>query len=374
MSTRAYLDHAASGLLREKAQAAWLELSGEAYANPSASHQEGRKAKAALTRLRKQAGELLGRKARELIFTSGGTEANNAALRGYAGARPSARIFFSPLEHPSVSATLERIAQRGPNPVVSIAVKPDGVFDLADLRQREFHSGDLVVLQAVNNETGILQPLEETAKWVHAQGGRLFCDAVQASCTLDLAALLSVCDLFSLSSHKFGGPKGVGLLGVNEGVDFIPDLLGGQQEAGRRAGTETLPGVAGMLVALIEAQATWPKRAQKDQTLWEHFAKGLQAQPACLQILGTQSAHSPHIFAALFASPADELLMQLDLKGVSASSGSACQVGNPEPSPVLLAMGIQPEQARGLVRFSFGPETGLAEVDLALRAMGEIYG
>jgi cysteine desulfurase len=365
-----YLDHNATSPLRDESRAA-VQHALSLGANPSSVHGQGRAARAAIERARDQVAALVGAPARDLIFTSGGTEANALALWGAVqgasevGARIT-RLFVSAIEHDSVLANAAAIAERMPGiRLETIPVMANGVVDLAALRVllREGKGRALVAVMAANNETGVIQPLADIAALLKEHEGYLFVDAVQAAgkIAFDLEA-----DYLSLSAHKIGGPQGTGALVVREGAPLSPTILGGGQERGQRAGTENVAGIAGFGAA---ARATEPIAS----ILRDRFEAELTRIAPDVIIFGAAAKRLPN--TSNFALPgvaAETAVMALDLEGVMISSGSACSSGKVRPSHVLRAMGVSETLAASALRISLGWNSTDADIDAAIAAISHL--
>jgi cysteine desulfurase len=368
MMSRVYLDWNATTPLRPEAKAAMAaawELSG----NPSSVHAEGRQARRLIEDARAALAGAVGAVPRNVVFTSGGTEANALALspglRGGSGA-PLQRLLVSAVEHPSVMAG----GRFGPEAISRIAVTRSGVLDLSDLSIR-LGSGPptLVSIMAANNETGALQPIHEAAQIVHEAGGLLHVDAIQALGKIPFHIKEMGADLLSVSGHKIGGPKGVGALVIAEGFSGIEPLLrGGGQERGRRAGTENVAGIAGFGAAVKAALAAMVADRPRLEALRGRLEAGLRQTPGALIF----AEDAPRLAnTTLFTVPglrAETAVIGFDLEGVAVSSGSACSSGKVQPSHVLEAMGFGPDLAQGAVRLSLGWSTAETDVDSALQA------
>jgi len=370
MTDRIYLDWNATAPLRPAARAAMVAALDQ-LGNPSSVHAEGRAARHLVEGAREAVAALVGAEARNVIFTSGGTEANALALSpaierpGHKGpAGTLARFLLSAIEHPSVRSG-GRFAQ---DSVEEIAVTGDGVVDLADLERRlgaPGRSPALVSIMHANNETGVLQPIAAAADLVHAAGGMLHVDAVQTAGRIacDIKALKA--DLVTVSSHKIGGPQGVGaLVKASDGLHFADPLLkGGGQERGSRAGTENVAAIAGFGVAAREA-AEGLGEGRRIAALRDGMEAGLREIAPETVIFGGAAERLPN--TTLFAVPgqkAETALIALDLAGIAASSGSACSSGKVTASHVLQAMGVAPDLAAGAVRLSLGRNTTESDVE-----------
>lgn len=363
---RAYLDHNATTPLSPGARAAVvaaLDLLG----NPSSVHGFGRAARKLVEDARERVAALAGAAPAQVVFTSGGTEANNQALAG-AGRR---RLLVSSIEHDSVL----QAAEGGPQAAERIPVRPDGVADLAALQRLLRTDGEpaLVSVMLVNNETGVIQPVAEAARIAHAAGALFHCDAVQAAGRLPIDMNDLGVDLLSLSAHKIGGPKGVGALIVRDGLAVAPLLRGGGQEHRRRAGTENVPGIAGFGRAAAEALAGLPEAGRLAELRDDIEARLRAAAPG----VALHGAGAPRVANTSCVSmpgvPAEIQLMALDLAGVAASAGSACSSGKVRPSHVLAAMGVPDALASAALRVSLGRETTRAEADLFVGAWTALW-
>jgi len=363
MPTAIYMDWNATAPVRPEAQhavAAALAFGG----NPSSVHAFGRHARKTMEEARGRLADLVGAAAENVIFTSGGTEANVLAI----GSRGERRLIVSAIEHDSV---LRPARDAG---AATIHVTQDGVVDLDHLRflLEQDARPALVSLMLANNETGVIQPVAEAAKIAHDHGALVHCDAVQAigRMPVDLAAL--DVDFLTLSGHKLGAPQGIGALVLGRAVAVAPLLLGGGQERGRRAGTENLPGIAGLGAALAALE---PRETVQVGRMREVLERGLQEQDPAVTIFG---AAAPRLLNTLcFAAgsmTAETAIMALDLAGIAVSAGSACSSGKVRPSHVVSAMGFDAATAARAIRVSLGHENTMAEVDAFLAAWSRIHG
>ena len=350
---RIYLDHNASSPpvpAARAAVAAALDVAG----NPSSIHEEGRRARDLVERARAEVAALVGAGRDDVVFTSGGTEANALALRGSITAARR-RLVVSAVEHPSVRATADALAAEG----VAVTVLPvdgSGLLSLGALEAALGPDVALVSVQAANHETGVLQPLAEVAARTRSAGVPLHVDAVQAAGKVDMP--LEVADFVSLSAHKLGGPAGTGALVARAPLAVV---AGGHQERGRRGGTENLLGIVGFGAAARVARS-YPFTQMR--SLRDRLQEGLARLGG--RVHGGEP-RAPGTLSIAFAGVPGELLVQsLDLAGIAASTGAACTSGTVAPSPVLLAMGLLPAEARLAVRFSLGPTTTAAEIDEVL--------
>jgi cysteine desulfurase len=359
MPASAYFDWNATAPLRPEAKAAVasaLEVTG----NPSSVHAAGRAARRLVEDARERVAALVGASPREVVFTSGGTEANALALTPVLGDT----LLVSAIEHPSV-----RSAGRFPA-VEEFPVTGGGVVDLAVLESLlKGRSRPLVSLMLANNETGVVQPVAEAAALVHAAGGLLHVDAVQGPGRIacDFRALGA--DLMTLSSHKIGGPQGVGALIVRDGVTLDPQIKGGGQERGIRAGTENMAGIAGFGAAAEATRLGFAAEAARMEDLRGKLEDGIKAVAPKAVIFGAEAARLPN--TTLFSvkgMKAETAVIAFDLEGIAVSSGAACSSGKVAPSHVLAAIGVDPVLSRGAIRVSLGYSTTDGDVGTILKA------
>jgi cysteine desulfurase len=386
MAVRAYLDHNASSPLRPaaaEAMARALQLAG----NPSSVHAEGRAARAAVDRARHQVAAAVGGEARNVIFTSGATEALNMALRPSpaltfrSGAKRTERLLILATEHSAALAGGGFAADA----IECIPVGTDGRADLGWLQRRlgELATIDgkfapvTVAMQLANSETGVIHPIREASRIADNYGALFICDSVPSLGRISVSLPELNVDAVVLSAHKFGGPKGVGALVLNGDHAFIeePLLKGGGQEMRRRSGTENLAGIVGMGIAAEEAVAALPAEASRLAALRNDMLARFRAIRPDLVVFGEAAARLPNTAAiALPGLKAETAVIAFDLANVAVSSGAACASGKVKRSHVLDAMGVAPELADGLLRFSLGWTTTSAEIDIAAAAFAKIAG
>jgi cysteine desulfurase len=374
MQDRVYLDWNATTPLRREARDA-MAAAWDFTGNPSSVHAEGRQARRLVEEARTSVASAVGASPRNVIFTSGGTEANALALvpglRRAEGA-PVARLLVSAIEHASVLAGGRFPAEA----TFTIDVTRTGLVDLEHLRAL-LSSGPpaLVSVMLANNETGALQPDREAAELVHAAGGLLHVDAIQALGKIPFDIKAMNADLMTLSAHKIGGPKGIGALVLAEGVlGFEPLLRGGGQELGRRAGTENVSGIAGFGAAVQAAMVALEQDAIRLESLRHRLESGLRETPGAI-VFADSVPRLPN--TTLFTVPglrAETAVIGFDLAGIAVSSGSACSSGKVQPSHVLKAMGFSPQLAQGALRLSLGWSTTAAEIDRCLEAWRKLEG
>ena len=374
----AYLDHNATTPVDPRVVQAMLPYLTGPYGNPSSLHRFGRAARDGVERARAQVAALVGAYPQQVIWTSGGTEADNLAIKGLcrsaAAGQPSRRVLYGATEHPAVMEAAESLAAEGWT-VEKIAVTPEGLIDWP-LFTAQCAAGRvrLASVMAANNETGVIQDTMRAAALVHAAGGWLHVDATQAAGKLPLSMVDAGADLMTVSSHKIYGPKGVGALIVKAEVDLGPQLHGGAQERGLRGGTENLPAIVGFGAAAELAMLELDERAAHVQTLQAQLEAGLRAMPA-VHLFGAAAPRLPNTSQfALAGWEGEALLMHLDRKGFAVSSGSACASGSGEPSHVLLAMGVDETTAKGAIRVSFGKGNTSDEVEGFIAALADFAG
>jgi cysteine desulfurase len=371
MTERIYLDWNATAPLRRQARAAAmaaLEIAG----NPSSVHAEGRAARRLIEDAREQVAALVGAEARNVVFTSGGTEANMLALAPASGTQGTAleRLLVSAIEHPSVLAGGRFAASA----VERVPATGDGRIDLAALAQALAASSDrkaLVSLMLANNETGVVQPVSEAARLTHEAGGVLHVDAVQAAGRISCDTNGLGADLLTISGHKIGALKGVGAVVRRDARVAFPDpfIKGGGQERGARAGTENVAGIAAFGAAAAAALADLAAEAGRMAELRDRLEAGLRSASPDLVVFGAEAERLPNTtLFTLAGMKAETAVIAFDLEGIAVSSGAACSSGKVQPSHVLAAMGVPPGLARGAVRLSLGPTTTQSDIDRTIQA------
>lgn len=360
-----YLDHAATTPVDERVIEKMLPYFGERFGNPHSPHAFGRCAAAAIDAARDEIASLLGARSSEIYFTSGGTEADNWAVRGSVRASGKKHFVVGATEHHAVLEAAELL--KGEGCELSLApVDEYGAADLASLQGLLRQDTALVAVMAANNEVGTVQPIKEIAAAAHGCGALFFTDAVQAAGALELNVNEIGCDLLSLSSHKFYGPKGAGALYVRAGTPLAKLIAGGQQERGLRGGTLNVPAIVGMAEAFRLACKERQERTAQVRAARDAFVQEILQTIPGVRYNGHPQQRLPGNAHFTFEGVAgDALLAALDLAGVAASGGAACSSGSAKPSHVLLAMGRTEREARAGVRFTFGKNTSEEE---ALRA------
>ena len=363
--TRVYLDHNATTPLDPQALEAMLPYLRESFGNPSSLHWFGQRARAAVEEARAQVAALVGASAPEIVFTSGGSESDNLALRGaVAKARGTRRrVVTTAIEHHAVLNTAKALRDEG-HPVEVVGAGADGRIDLDELRSKLDGETLVVSVMLANNETGVLQPVAEAARLAHEQGALVHCDAVQAAGKTELDVRALDVDLLTLSAHKLYGPKGAGCLYVRRGTPMAPLVRGGAQERNRRAGTENVAGIVGFGAAAVRASASLAQDGPRVAVLRDRLEALLLAIPGARRNGGEPRV--PNTANLSFEGvDAEALVIALDLEGVAASTGAACAAGGIEPSHVLKAMGFGPERVQSSLRLSLGRGTTEDDVSYA---------
>ncbi len=370
-----YLDHAASTPLLPEARSAMEPFLSEEFANPSGMHAAARASKSALEVAREVVAGTCGCEPREVVFTGGGSEADNLAVKGAAWAAHDHRgadgVVTSAIEHKAVLGACARLEREGFR-VREAPVHAGGTIDLDALAGLLDERTAVVSVMLVNNETGIVQPFADVVDVVRSRAPHavIHTDAVQGLPWLDLTEVTAGADLVAISAHKVGGPKGVGALVVRGGVPLVPLVDGGGQEGELRAGTQNVAGIVGLAAAALAAHRERVVDSTRIGALRDRLHDGLARAIPALAVNGDPSRRVPGILNCAFPGvEAESLLVALDQRAVYASSGSACASGAIDPSHVLLAMGLTPDRARASVRFSLGRTTTVDDIDVALGAV-----
>lgn len=371
-----YLDCNATTPVCEEARKAMLPYLDQYFGNPSSVHAAGREARAAIDDARDTFAALLKAKPNEIIFTSGGTESCNLAVLGLARCQLSrgGHLISNKAEHHAVLNALEHLEAREHFEITWLDISETGMVDLDQLEKSIRPETRLVSIMAGNNETGVIQPMDEISRICRAKGVLLHSDMVQSFGKVDIPALASLVDAASFAAHKFYGPKGAGFLFLRSGLSVQPIMFGGAHENQRRPGTENVAAIAGMAAAaefvLSDRSSEQVRQSHLRDELWERVVK---AAPFARQNgdVSHRLANTLNVSFPDFDS--ETLLMALDLEGVGASSGSACMVGSVVASHVLLAMGLGAELARSAVRFSLGKWTTSEEIDRVGDAIDRIF-
>jgi cysteine desulfurase len=372
---RIYLDHNATTPLDPLVADRVAEVMRDVWGNASSVHHFGQQAKAALDEARGSVAALLGADASEIVFTAGGTEANNIAIRGAAEALEATgrrHLVTSAIEHEAVLNTMKSLARRGWR-VTVLPVDATGIVSPDRLREALTDDTALVSVMHANNEIGTVQPIAELAAIAKARGALFHADAVQSAGKLALSVGALGVDMLSIAGHKFYGPKGAGALWVRRGVRLLPVVTGGRQERNRRAGTENVPALAGLGVAAEQARRKLATEAPRLAALRDRLEAGVLARVAGSDLNGAAEPRVPNTTnISIERVEAESLLIGLDLAGIAVSSGSACSSGTLEPSHVLKAMGYPHARTLGSIRFSLGTANTDADIDRVLEALPPI--
>ena len=370
---RYYFDHNATTPVSPAVLEVLVPALLEVYGNASSIHQHGQLAKQKLELARRQTAELLGCDAKEVVFLSGGTEADNLAILGTVRNHPAARkhVITSAIEHPAVLNSCRQLEREGVE-VSYVRSGPDGVIDPDDVRRELRPETVLISIMHANNELGTIQPLRDIAAIAHEAGVLIHADGVQAAGKIAIDAKDLGVDLYSISGHKFYAPKGIGALYVKHGTRLGSIQFGGHHERERRPGTENVPGA----IALGQAAATVQEQLESESArlamLRDRLETGILQRIPSTGVNGAGSARTPNTTNIFFDGLEGEaMVISLDLKGFAASSGSACSSGAVEPSHVLLAIGLPRERARASLRFSLGRSNTEEQVDALIDAVAE---
>ena len=368
-----YLDNAATTPVRRAVlEAMWPYLTGE-FGNPSSQHELGRQAAVALDRSRQRIAKVLGARASEVIFTSGGTEADNLAVTGIALAAPRGRhIVTTPIEHEAVLESCDYLVRHHGFEVSVVEVDGTGLVDAQAVSRALRPDTTLVSVMYANNEVGTVQPIGEIAEAARRVGARMHTDAVQAAGWLSLDVAELGVDALSISGHKLGAPKGIGALYLRRGVPVEPLMRGGGQERGRRSGTENVAGAVGIAEALERAESARVQSAEQVVRLRDRFVEDLLNEVPAAILTGDRRERLPANASFCFPGTSGEaVLLDLERRGILCSSGSACAAGSDDPSHVLLAMGIDAQVAQTSVRFTLSEGTTAEELDQTVAAVRE---
>jgi cysteine desulfurase len=366
---RIYFDHNATTPVDPDVVQTVARTLADDFGNASSVHHFGQRAKGVLDDARSAVAVLVGGEPSEIVFTSGGTESDNFALRGVAEAlEPTGRrhLIASSIEHEAILTTLKALARRGWR-VTLLPVGASGIVDPNALASALADDTALVSVMHANNEIGTVQPIEELARIAHARGAVFHTDAVQSVGKIPVNVRTLGVDLLSLSAHKFNGPKGAGALWIKRGTRVIATMTGGKHERSRRAGTENVPGIAGLGHAARLAVAKLPGEAARLSALRNGLEEAILARVPGTAINGAREPRVPNTTNISFeAVEAESLLIALDLEGVAVSTGSACSSGTLEPSHVLRAMGLPSPRTQNSIRLSLGAGNTQAEVDFVV--------
>ncbi len=377
---RVYLDHSATTPVDERVVAEMMPYLTGRFGNASSVHFYGQEARAAVDRARRELASLIGARPNEVVFLSGGTEANNLAVRGLCEAAEShgRHIITTSIEHSSVRGICDALEKRGWE-VTRLPVSEGGIVSVQDVQKALRPDTVLISVMLANNEIGTIQPIEEIGELVREQRAHghkypwLHTDAVQAAGRLVLDTEKFGCDLLSLSAHKLYAPKGVGALYVRRGVRLMGQNVGGHQERERRAGTEGVPGIVAFGAAARLARDEFDQRNHHARSLRDRFEAKLAGRVPEIVFNGDPDRRLSHISNISFRYiEGQSLLISLDLEGVAVSTGSACSSGSLDPSPVIRALGRDDELSRGAIRFSFGKDNNDEDLDYVLEVLPRV--
>jgi cysteine desulfurase len=362
---RIYLDHNATTPPFPEVIEVVAETSRDAYGNPGSRHAEGRRARRILESSRESMATRLGCLPQEIVFTSGGTEATNLALRGLAFGKPRT-IFKSPGDHPASRETIRDLQTRGWS-VREMPIDTDGLFQADRFPDLPWADARIVDALLAHNETGVIQDLSSLSQLCLEHKIPLCVDAVQAVGKIPVHFHQLHAATLSLGAHKFHGPRGIGALLVREGLKLGPVLTGGHQEQGRRPGTEPVSLIAGMARALELCCDQWETRTARMAMLRDRLQRGLETECSPAAVNGAREGRLPNTLSIAFPGiDGEALLIALDLEGIACSQGSACASGSSEPAPILVAMGRSTEIYSASIRFSVGTENSPEEIDAAV--------
>lgn len=371
------MDHSATTPVDPRVVEAMLPFLTDKFGNASSVHFFGQEARAAVDRARRDVAALVNARPNEVVFLSGGTEANNLAIRGIveSAAEAGRHLITSAIEHSAVRGVCDALEKRGWE-VTRLPVYDDGIVRLDDVRAALRPDTALITVMLANNEIGTIQPVAEIGALVREERARgrrhlwLHTDAVQAAGRMPVDVEALGCDLLSLSAHKLYAPKGVGALFVRRSVRLAPQNIGGHQERERRGGTEAVASIVAFGTAAALAREELPARVEHMRRLRDCFERGVEERVEEIVFNGKRDARLPHLSNISFRYIEGEgLLINLDMQGIAVSTGSACSSGSLEPSPIIRALGRDDELARGSVRFSLGKDTTDEDIDYVLEVL-----
>jgi cysteine desulfurase len=368
---RIYLDHAATTPTRPEVVNAMLPYFADSFGNPSSIYSYGQEAKGAIEEVRTKVAELIGARSEEIVFTSGGTEADNSALKGvaYANEPKGDHIITTSIEHPAVLEACKFLERRGFG-ITCLPVNKYGLVDPGDVKRAITDKTILISVMHANNEVGTIEPVEEIGRIAREAGIYFHTDAVQTVGHIPVNVDELKVDLLSISAHKFYGPKGVGALYVRKGTKLVPLVHGGEQERRRRAGTEDVPAIVGLGKAVELAGQQMGRGAERLAYLRDKLIQGLLEKIDHIRLNGHPTKRLPNnVNVSIDFVEGESMLLNLDLEGICASTGSACSSASLEPSHVLLALGLAPEQAHGSLRFTLGRDNTEVDVERVLEVL-----
>ncbi len=370
---RVYLDHNATTAVHPEVLAAMMPFFGEHFGNPSSVHWAGREVKKYLDEARERVADLIHASPQEVIFTGGGTESDNMAIKGVAFALQDKgrHIITTRVEHHAVLHTCKFLENMGFE-VTYLPVDGDGLINLEELRRAIRQDTTLITIMFANNETGTIFPVQGIGEVAREKGVVFHTDAVQAVGKLPIDLQQLPVDILSLSGHKLYASKGIGGQYIRKGTKLFSLIHGGGQELNRRAGTENIPAIVGLGKACEIAKRDFPQRVAHLQTLRDRLHQGILSRISEVKLNGHPTLRLPNTLnMSFFYIEGESLLLNMDLEGIAASSGSACTAGSPEPSHVLLAMGVPPEIAQSAIRFSLGWANTAEDIDYVLEVLPE---
>ncbi len=374
--SRIYLDYAATTPARPEVVAAMLPYFTDIYGNPSTIHACGQEAKGAMEEARAEVAGLVGAGIDEIVFTSGGTEADNLAIKGavYANEEKGSHIITTPIEHHAVTETCHFLEERGARLTV-LPVDGDGMVDPDEVRKAITRETVLISIMHANNEVGTIQPIAEIGKIAREAGVYFHTDAVQTAGHLPINVDELNVDLLSMSAHKLYGPKGTGALYIRKGTRLVSFMHGGEQERGRRASTENVPGIIGFGRAAALAQEEMDSEVERLTRLRDRLISGLREKIVDIRLNGHPTQRLPNnVNISVAYVEGESMCLNLDFEGICVSTGSACSSGSTEPSHVMLALGMTPLEAHSSLRLTLGRWTSEEEINTVLEALPRIVG
>ena len=372
--SKVYLDHSATTRTDDDVAQLMVQYMTDHFGNPSSIHSYGRVVRKAVEEAREKIANCIGADPNEIIFTSGGTEADNIAIRGvaYANKKRGNHIITSSIEHPAVMDTCKSLAREGFD-ITFLPVDEYGVVKVEDVRKAITDQTILISVMHANNEVGTLQPIREIGALAKEQGIYFHSDTVQSVGKVPVDVNELNIDLLAMSAHKFYGPKGIGALYMRKMVRLLPISFGGSQERKRRPGTLNVPGIVGFAMAMEKAVGSIPLQSVYQSRLRDRLIKGLMEKIDFVKLNGHPTDRLPNNVNLSFQYiEGESLLLSLDMKGIAASSGSACTSGSLDPSHVLLAMGLSHEIAHGSLRLTLGKDNTEQEIDYVIEVLPEI--
>lgn len=367
-----YADNAATTKVRPEVFAKMIPHYVEHYGNPSSIYSIGRDSAVAVMKARETVAECLGCTPNEIIFTSGGSESDNMAIRGIAAVKGKGHIITTCIEHHAVLHTVKALEKQGFD-ATYLPVDKDGIISLDDLENAIREDTILITVMFANNEIGTIQPIKEIGEIAREHKIPFHTDAVQAAGHIPINVADMKIDMLSLSAHKFGGPKGTGVLYVRRGLRYDPLITGGAQERNKRAGTENIAGIVGTAEALKLALSECEEEAARLAKMRDRLIDGILGTIPYTRLNGSRDKRLPsNVNVSVEYIEGESLILLLDLNGICASSGSACTTGSLDPSHVLLALGLPHEVAHGSLRLSLGKDTTDADIDYILEVLPKV--